>query len=58
MMDFAAKMSGCRFFNKVDLRKGYHQIPMHGRDIAEMAIITPLRPVGVLEDGFWALQRW
>ncbi len=41
MMDFAAKMSGCRIFSKVDMRKGYHQIPMHARDIAKTAIITP-----------------
>ncbi len=38
MMDFAAKMSGCRIFSKVDLCKGYHQIPMHARDIAKTAI--------------------
>jgi hypothetical protein len=41
MMDFAAKMSGRRIFSKVDLLKGYHQIPMHARDIAKTAIITP-----------------
>jgi hypothetical protein len=23
-MDFAAKMSGCRIFSKVDLLQGYH----------------------------------
>jgi hypothetical protein len=28
MMDFAAKMSRCRIFSTVDLRKGYHQIPI------------------------------
>jgi len=24
MMDFAQRMSGCRVFSKIDLRKGYH----------------------------------
>ena len=41
MMDFTAKMSGCRYFSKVDLRKGYHQIPMNAADIPKTAIITP-----------------
>ena len=41
MMDFTARMSGCKFFSKVDLRKGYHQIPMHKPDIPKTAIITP-----------------
>jgi transposase InsO family protein len=52
MMDFAAKMSGCRIFSKVDLRKGYHQIPMHARDIAKMAIITPFGLYDFLRMGF------
>jgi hypothetical protein len=51
MMNFAAKikLSGCRIFSKVDLRKGYHQIPMHARDIA---IITPFGLYEFLRMGF------
>ena len=41
MMDFTTRMSGCKFFSKVDLRKGYNQIPMHEPDIPKTAIITP-----------------
>jgi hypothetical protein len=41
MMDFSARVSGCRWFSKIDLRKGYHQIPMHPADIEKTAIITP-----------------
>jgi hypothetical protein len=52
MMDFAEKMSGCRIFSKVDLRKGYHQIPMHARDIAKTAIITQFGLYEFLRMGF------
>jgi len=41
MMDFAAKAAGCRVFSKIDLRKRYHQIPMHQDGIQKTAITTP-----------------
>jgi hypothetical protein len=41
MDNLAASLSGCRVFSKLDLKQGYHQIPMQAVDIKNTAIITP-----------------
>jgi hypothetical protein len=41
MLDFAAKAAGCTAFSKIDLRKGYHQIPVNPEDMQKTAITTP-----------------
>jgi hypothetical protein len=40
-VDYAAKAAGCTFFSKIDLRKGYHQIPVNPADVQRTAITTP-----------------
>ena len=39
--DFAAGLAGCTVFSKVDLVKGYHQIPVRKEDVQKTAIATP-----------------
>ena len=39
--DLTARLQGRKFFGKVDLVKGYHQIPVADEDIAKTAITTP-----------------
>ena len=39
--DLTARLSGCTVFSKLDLRKGYHQVPVRNADIKKTAIITP-----------------
>jgi len=33
MLDFSARAAGCTYFSKIDLKKGYHQVPMNAADI-------------------------
>ena len=41
MLDFASRAAGCTYFSKIDLKKGYHQVPMNAADIPKTAITTP-----------------
>jgi hypothetical protein len=53
MLDFAPKMAGCIFISKINLRKGYQQIPVNPEDVHKTAITTPLRPVRVQAGALW-----
>ncbi len=57
MLDFALKMARCTVFSKINLRKGYHQIPVNPEDVQKTAITTPLQPVRVQADALWP-EKW
>ena len=39
--DPTARLEGCTIFSKLDLCKGFHQIPVMPRDVPKTAVITP-----------------
>ena len=39
--DFNSELRGKKYFSKVDLLKGYHQIPVNPEDVGKTAVITP-----------------
>lgn len=41
IQDFAASLNGCSVFSKVDLVRGYHQVPVHPDDVPKTAVTTP-----------------
>ena len=41
LQDFTAELHGKKVFSKIDLMKGYHQIPVAPKDIKKTAVITP-----------------
>ena len=38
--DFTNNLRGCKFFSKLDLVKGYNEVPMSEADICKTAIVT------------------
>jgi hypothetical protein len=41
IQDMSAKLSGCSMFSKLDLKKGYYQIPVAAADVPKTAVTTP-----------------
>lgn len=39
--DFTTRLAGCKYFTKIDLVKGYYQVPMAEDDIQKTCVITP-----------------
>ena len=39
--DLSACLNGCTVFTKLDLVKGYYQVPMHPEDIPMTCVVTP-----------------
>ena len=49
IQDFTNHLTGCSVFSKIDLIRGYHQIPMASSSIPKTAVITPF--------GLWEFVR-
>ena len=41
LQDFTSELAGKSIFSKIDLLKGYHQIPVADEDVGKTAVITP-----------------
>ena len=41
MEDLSAQLAGKKVFSKLDLRKGYYQVPLAAQDVPKTAVITP-----------------
>ena len=57
--DFSARLHGSKVFTKLDLTKGYYQVPMSTGDIPQTAVITPFglfqwlrMPFGLRNSGY------
>uniref|UniRef100_A0A669CFS1 Gypsy retrotransposon integrase-like protein 1 n=1 Tax=Oreochromis niloticus TaxID=8128 RepID=A0A669CFS1_ORENI len=41
IQDFSAHLAGTSIFSKIDLVRGYHQVPVRAEDVPKTAVITP-----------------
>jgi cytoskeleton-associated protein 5 len=41
LQDLSSQLHGAAVFSKLDLEKGYYQVPMQPADVPKTAIITP-----------------
>jgi len=53
LRDASAFLAGAKVFSKVDLVRGYHQIPIEEEDIKKSSIITPFGLYEFLRSPFW-----
>ena len=54
--DLTARLEGCTIFPKLDLRKGFHQIPVRLCNMPKTAGIIPLWVVGVHLRAIWIAE--
>ena len=56
--DFSSRITGSTVFSKLDLQKGYYQVPMAEEDICKTGIITPFGMFEFLRLPFGLRNAW
>ena len=51
--DLSARLHGCTVFTKLDLVKGYYQVPMNPDDIPKTCVVTPFGGFQMVVHAFW-----
>ena len=58
MADITSSLAGTTVFSKLDLKKGYHQIPVHPDHMKKTAIITQFGLLKFVRMPFGLKKRW